>query len=114
MEAQKVQFGKSSVPCNKTCTTLNSFKETSTLHLTFKRFAGFEQHRELWCVLKGSYRILTHVASRENIPHTARAATAQAICDDELPEESTSSRTACHSPGRSVRIPLVCVVLSAV
>lgn len=62
------------------------------------------------CVLKGSYRISAHVASRENIPHTVRAATAQAI-SDELPEESTSSWslrcTACHSPGRIVRFPLV-------
>lgn len=42
------------------------------------------------CFKKGSYRISAHVASRENIPHTVRAATAQAI-SDELPEESTSS-----------------------
>ncbi len=50
------------------------------------------------------------MASRENIPHTVRAATAQAI-SDELPEESTSSwclrYTACHSPGWIVRFPLI-------
>lgn len=64
----------------------------------------------LFILRKGSYRILTHVASRENIPHTVRAATAQAI-SDELPEESTSSwslrYTACHSPGWIVRFPLI-------